>query len=156
VGTAYFFVWTLFGVAAFPLGVALAEVEMRLPALARAVPFAVGAVVLLAGLLQLTAWKARHLACCRLLPGHRSLPASARAAWRHGVRLGLHCGYCCAGLMVILLVVGIMDLRAMAFVTAGITVERLAPAGERIARATGAVIVVAGLVLIVRAAAGLG
>lgn len=156
VGTAYFFVWTLFGVAAFPLGVALAEVEMRLPALARAVPIAVGVVVLLAGMLQLTAWKARHLACCRVMPGRgRALPAGAGAAWHHGVRLGLHCGYCCAGLMVILLVVGIMDLRAMAFVTAAITVERLAPAGERIARATGAVVVVAGLVLIARAA-GLG
>jgi predicted metal-binding membrane protein len=156
VGIAYFFVWTLFGVAAFPLGVALAEVEMRLPPLARAVPIAVGVVVLLAGLLQLTAWKARHLTCCREIPGRsRALPSSAGAAWRHGVRLGLHCGYCCAGLMVILLVGGVMDLRAMAFVTAAITVERLAPAGERIARATGAVVIVAGLVLIARAA-GLG
>jgi predicted metal-binding membrane protein len=57
--------------------------------------------------------------------------------------------------MAILLVVGIMDLRAMAVVTAAITVERLMPAGERIARATGTVVVVAGLVLIARAA-GLG
>jgi predicted metal-binding membrane protein len=32
---------------------------------ARAVPIAVGVVVLIAGSLQLTAWKARHLACCR-------------------------------------------------------------------------------------------
>jgi predicted metal-binding membrane protein len=156
VGAGYFFIWALFGVAAFPLGVALAELEMRQPALARAVPFAVGAAVLLAGLLQLTAWKARHLACCRVMPGHnRVLPAIAGAAWRHGVRLGLHCSYCCAGLMVILLVVGVMDLRAMAAVTAAITVERLAPAGERIARATGALVVVAGLWLIARAA-GLG
>ena len=48
-----------------------------------------------------------------------------------------------------------MDLRAMAAVTAAIAVERLAPAGERVARATGVVIVVAGLYLIARAA-GLG
>src|SRR3954449_3511183 len=65
VGAGYFFVWTLFGMAAFPLGVALAAVEMRQPSLARAVPIAVGGVVLIAGILQLTAWKARHLACCR-------------------------------------------------------------------------------------------
>jgi predicted metal-binding membrane protein len=45
-----------------------------------------------------------------------------------------------------------MDLRAMAGVTAAITVERVAPAGERVARAIGAVIVGAGLVLIARAA----
>ena len=151
VGAGYFFIWTLFGMAAFPLGVALAEAEMRQPALARAVPLAVGGVVLLAGALQWSAWKARHLACCREAPG-LTLPADAGTAWRHGLRLGLHCGHCCAGLMAILLVLGVMDLRAMAVVTAAITVERLAPAGERVARALGAVVVGAGLLLIARAA----
>jgi predicted metal-binding membrane protein len=57
--------------------------------------------------------------------------------------------------MAILLVIGVMDLRAMAVVTAAITVECLAPAGERVARAIGAVVVGAGLFLIARAA-GLG
>ena len=65
VGVGYFFVWTVFGMAAFPLGVALAAIEMQQPALARAVPIAVGVVVLIVGSLQLTAWKARHLANCR-------------------------------------------------------------------------------------------
>src|SRR5213595_896212 len=69
VGVGYFVVWTVFGMAAFPLGVALAAVEMQQPALARAVPIAVGVVVLMAGCLQLTAWKARHLAYCREAPG---------------------------------------------------------------------------------------
>ncbi len=156
VGVGYFLVWILFGMAAFPLGVALAAVEMEEPALARAVPIAVGGVVLIAGSLQFTAWKARHLACCREAPGRgHTLPADAGTAWRHGLRLGLHCSYCCAGPMAILLVIGVMDLRAMAVVTAAITVERLAPAGERVARAIGAVVVAAGLFLIVRAA-GLG
>jgi hypothetical protein len=54
VGAGYFFVWTVFGMAAFPLGVALATVEMQLPALARAVPIAVGVAVLIAGSLQFT------------------------------------------------------------------------------------------------------
>jgi predicted metal-binding membrane protein len=76
VGVGYFCVWTAFGMAAFPLGVALAAIEMRQPAVARAVPIAVGVVVLIAGGLQLTAWKARHLACCREAPGRgRTLPA---------------------------------------------------------------------------------
>src|SRR5436309_10077934 len=81
----YFFVWTMFGMAAFPLGVALAAVEMQQPALARAVP---GVVVLMAGSLQLTAWKARHLAFCLEAPGRGgTLPADADTAWRHGLRL---------------------------------------------------------------------
>jgi predicted metal-binding membrane protein len=154
VGAGYFFVWTLLGLAAFPLGVALAAAEMRQPALARAVPVVAGGVVLLAGLLQLTAWKARQLACCREAPGC-CLPAGAATAWRHGLRLGLHCGRCCAGQTAILLALGVMDLRAMALVTAAITAERLAPAGERVARALGAVAVGAGLFLIARGA-GLG
>ncbi len=45
-----------------------------------------------------------------------------------------------------------MDLRAMAAVTAAMTIERLAPNGERVARGIGAVVVGAGLVLIGRAA----
>lgn len=156
VGAGYFFVWTVFGMAAYPLGVALAAAEMRHPALARTVPMAVGVFVLIVGAFQLSAWKARHLACCREAPGRgRTLPADAGTAWRHGLRLGLHCGYCCGGLMAILLVLGVMDLRVMAVVTAAITAERLAPAGERVARIIGIVVVGAGLFLIARAA-GLG
>jgi predicted metal-binding membrane protein len=153
VGVAYFVVWTLFGVAAFPLGLGLAALEMQEPALARAVPIAVGVVVLIAGAFQLTAWKARHLACCREVPGPgRALPADARTAWRHGVRLGLHCGRCCAGLMAVLLVVGVMDLGAMGVVAAAVTAERLAPSGERATRAIGGVVIGAGVLLIARAA----
>jgi len=149
VGVAYFGVWTVLGMVAFPLGVALATAEMQLAVLAGAVPIAAGIVVVIAGALQLTAWKARHLACCREAPrSARTLPADAGTDWRHGLRLGLHCSRCCAGLMAILLVVGVMDLRAMAVVAAAITAERLAPAGERVARAIGAVVVGAGLFLI--------
>jgi len=154
VGAGYFAVWTVVGMAAFPLGVALAALEMQRPALARAVPTAVGVVVLIAGALQLTAWKARQLACCRQAHWRGlTLPPDAGTAWRHGLRLGLHCARCCAGLTAILLVIGVMDLRAMAVVTAAVTLERLAPAGERVARAIGAVAVTAGLLLIARAAA---
>ncbi len=152
VGTGYFLVWTVCGMAAFPIGVAIATIAMRQPALARAAPIAAGVVVLMAGVLQLTSWKARHLACGRETPGHRRpLREDAGTAWRHGLRLGVHCACCCLPLMAILLVIGIMDLRAMAVVTAAITVERLAPSGERVARATGAVAVAAGFLLIARA-----
>ena len=139
VAVAYFAVWTVFGMVAYLLGVALP----------RATPIAIGVVVLMAGFLQFTAWKARHLACCR------EARTRGRTAWQHGLSLGLHCSQCNVGLMAILLVIGVMDLRAMAAVAVAITVERLGPAGERIARATGAIALGAGSVLIARAA-GLG
>jgi predicted metal-binding membrane protein len=140
-------------VAIFPLGVGLAIIEMRLPALARAVPTSIGVVVLIAGALQFTPWKLHHLDCCReASPSGCTLSSDSGTAWRHGLRLGLHCGYCCVNLTAILLVIGVMDLRAMTVVTAAITAERLAPDGERVARAIGAVVLGAGLFLVARAA----
>jgi hypothetical protein len=50
----------------------------------------------------------------------------------------------------ILLVIGAMDLRAMTVVTAAITLERLAPGGERVAKAIGVGIIGTGLVLVAR------
>ena len=153
VGAGYFLVWILFGMIAFPLGVALAQLAMEHPTLAHAVPAAAGVVVMIAGAFQFTTWKAHHLACCRETPERsRILPADAGSAWRHGLRLGFHCSCCCIGLTAVLLVIGVMDLRAMAVVAAAITVERLAPAGPRVAHAIGAVLVGAGLFVIARAA----
>jgi len=152
-GAGYFFVWAVLGALVFALGAALAQAVMQMPAVARAVPVSLGIVVLLAGAYQLTPWKAHHLACCRQAAARGlAFRADAGAAWRYGVRLGLHCSHSCAGLTAMLLVMGVMDLRAMAVITAAITAERLAPAGERVARVVGAVSVGAGLLLIVRAA----
>jgi predicted metal-binding membrane protein len=152
VGAGYFFVWVLFGLAVFPLGVALSAMEMQQPALARAVPMVTGIVVAIAGALQFGAWKSRHLARCAAAPArHGTFPGNTATAWRHGLRLGLHCSSCCANLMVILPVIGIMDLRAMALVTAALVAERLAPAGERVARAIGVIVIGTGLFLIARA-----
>jgi predicted metal-binding membrane protein len=57
--------------------------------------------------------------------------------------------------MAILLAVGVMELRAMILVSAAITVERVVPAGKRVAQVVGAVVIALGLFLIARAA-GLG
>jgi predicted metal-binding membrane protein len=150
-GLGYFFVWSLLGLAVFPLGVMLAALEMEHTVLAHAVPVTGGAVILIAGAVQLTSWKAHHLACCRELPAHGpTMAASARTAWVQGLHLGLHCSLSCANLTAILLVIGVMDLRAMAIVTGAVTAERLAPAGERVAQATGGVVIVAGSLLITR------
>jgi predicted metal-binding membrane protein len=154
VGAGYFIVWTAIGLALFPLGTALAAAEMQQPALACAIPTAAGVVVLIAGALQFSAWKARQLGCCRQMPGHiRSVPADAGTALQHGLRLGFECATCCANWMAILLVIGVMDLRAMVLVTVAITAERLAPRADRVAQALGVAAVAAGLLSIVQAAA---
>jgi predicted metal-binding membrane protein len=149
-GLGYLAVWTALGLVVYPLGVALAEIAMRHDALARLVPFAGAGVVLGAGALQRTAWKARALACCRGTHAP-ALPADLATAWRHGLRLGLDCARCCGVLMAVLLVIDVMDLAAMAAVTVAITAERLAPAGARVARLVGLVTVALGLALVGRA-----
>ncbi len=125
---------------------------MQQPAFAEAVPIATGITVLIAGIFQFTPWKARRLTCCRQSPAQAyGLSADAGSAWRYGLRIGLECCYCCAGLTAILLVIGVMDLTAMAVVTVAISLERLAPHGERISHLVGVVSVAAGLLLIARA-----
>jgi len=152
-GAGYFLVWTGFGILTFASGAVVTALEMEDPELARFAPMAVAMVVLISGLFQFTARKARHLACCRNGAwGSHPMATDAATAWRHGLHLGVICVRCCANLMAILLVVGIMDLRAMACVTAAITVERLSPAGEQLARVMGAILVVAGILLTGQAA----
>jgi predicted metal-binding membrane protein len=144
--TGYFFVWAVFGLVVFLLGVEVMTLEMRLPVLNRAAPLLAGIVVLAGGALQFTAWKARRLACCREAPVcSRVSPTNLITAWRHGLRIGLNCSYCCAGLTAVLLVIGVMDLRTMALVTVAIWLERLSPRGRSVARAIGALVIAAGI-----------
>jgi predicted metal-binding membrane protein len=152
-GAGYFAVWGALGAIVFAGGAAFAQAALQLPAVARAVPLASGLVVLLAGAWQFTGWKARHLACCRPLPARDAgAIADAGTAWRHGVRLGLHCCRACAGFTAILLVAGVMDLRVMAALTAATTAERLAPSGRGAAWALGAMAIATGSYMTARAA----
>ena len=89
---------------------------------------------------------------CRLAPDcGGSPPPDASRAWGHGLRLGVHCLRASSIWMIVLLVIGVMDLRVMAFVTAAITAERLAPRPAPVARATAILLIVAGSFLALRA-----
>jgi predicted metal-binding membrane protein len=160
-GAGYFLVWALLGAVVYPLGIFVAKAGMSSAELSRSMPIAAGVVLLLAGALQLTAWKARQLCRCRGViwvsreasgPAfHQEMNHGARSAWAHGIRLGADCALCCSGLMAILLVTGVMNLGAMALVTVAITVERLVPEPERAARRAGLVIIATGVFMIGRA-----
>jgi predicted metal-binding membrane protein len=152
VGVAYFLVWSATGMVIYPLGVGLASVEMLQPTLAHWVPLAMGLNILGIGAVQFTRWKAHQLVCCRLALAPNTCNLSPGAdAWRHGVRLGVQCVRCCANLMAIALLVGVMDLRAMATVTAAILLERTVPSSRYVTRVIGAVIVAAGLCVTAKA-----
>jgi len=152
VAAGYFGVWTLAGVIAYPPGVMLMELVMRVPEAAQAVPIAAGIVTMLAGAWQLSAWKARQLACCReTLDCCRPPAATAGTAWRHGFNLGLRCLRCCAPLTAWLFVMGVMEVRAMILVTGAIAVERLVPRNSRAVQAIGGAMLAGGLLGVLRA-----
>jgi predicted metal-binding membrane protein len=146
-GTAYFFVWVLFGVAAYAAGLAVTGAAMRWSAFSRLVPVAAGGALVAAGIFQLTPWKSACLKHCRdplLLVAHH-----LHGGWWGAVRLGLHhglfCAVCCWGLMLVQLVLGVMNLAVMAMVGVIIALEKLLPRGELIARLTGLASILGGI-----------
>jgi predicted metal-binding membrane protein len=152
VAAAYAGVWVAIGLMVFAAGAILSPATTPSSSLAHITPLAVAGVIATAGLLQLTRWKAHHLAHCRDLRGRSDRQSmNLLSAWRDGIHLGMHCAMSCLAPMSTLLVVGMMDVRAMAVVTAAITAERVLPAGARIARATGAIALGAGVLALVKA-----
>lgn len=153
-GVGYLSAWALAGLLLFCAGNALATTLAHASMLARAVPVSSGAAIAIAGALRFTPWKRRHTASCR--GGEGPDPGAIHTlagACRFGLRLALHEGYCCAGLMAAALAVGVMDWMAMAAVTAAATLERVTPLDGRTTRAIAAAIVAMGLFLVARSVA---
>jgi predicted metal-binding membrane protein len=110
----------------------------------------VGAVLIGAGLYQLTPLKAACLKGCRnpadFLVTHWR--RGGVGALRLGVEHGAFCVGCCWALMGVLIVAGSMSLAwvvAIALVVAG---EKLLPAGQLLGRLGGVVLLVAGIAVV--------
>lgn len=146
-------VWTAIGLLLFAMSAAPSLLGLEAAANAPLPPLAAGAVVLFAGVLQSSRWKARQLARCRV-PAVGS--TSVMMAWRSGCRFGIDCMLSCAAPMAVLLTAGLMNTHMMLVITAAITAERVMPAGARVARLTGTIALVAGTIMCLRAIGGRG
>ena len=109
----------------------------------------VGAAVLVgAGLYQLSPLKNRCLALCRS-PLHLLMQLGRyRGPTRHvraGLYHGVYCIGCCWSLMAALIALGIMDLRWMALFAVVITLEKVWRHGPRVAVVAGVGLIVLGL-----------
>lgn len=143
----YFMVWLFAGMLIFPLGAAMAALALRVTVIARAAPIAGGFVVMAAGVLQCTSWKARRLQSCHSIRHSHD----ARSAIRVGVRFALQCASCCGNWMAVLLATGVMDREATLIVSAAIAIERVAAARGALVRLTGMASIAAGVLLMARA-----
>ncbi|GAC1702239.1 MAG: hypothetical protein NVS9B4_07150 [Candidatus Acidiferrum sp.] len=148
-GGGYFFVWTLFGVVAYLIGVFVAGTAMQSEAFSRALPLAGGLALCIAGIYQLTPWKSACLKHCRdplaLVANH--LHGGASGALRLGIHHGALCAACCWALMLIQLVLGVMNLTVMLAIAAVIALEKLLSKGELVAKVVGVAAIAAGVVI---------
>ena len=147
---AYLLVWTLAGVAAYA-GALAAEAIAARAALSPATSARIGGAVLVAaGLYQLTPLKDLCLSKCRtpITFIMTSWHDGAVGALRMGLLHGDYCLGCCWLLFVILFPLGIMNIAAMAAVTLVVFAEKTLPWGRAAVRATAAALVAYGAVVV--------
>lgn len=147
----YLLVWLLFSVAATALQRVLSGLLLLTPMMELASPRAGAALLLTAGMYQWTPLKGTCLRECRsplsFLTQHWR--AGTTGAFRMGFGNGVYCLGCCWALMLLLFVGGVMNLWVIAALTLLVLVEKIAPFGERSGRVTGAVLIGAGLWVLV-------
>jgi predicted metal-binding membrane protein len=131
-GAGYLLVWGALGFAAY----AYVMWGPMLP---------VWSVLAVAGLYQLTPLKGSCLKQCRT-PADFLVRRYGRAPLLLGLEHGVSCAGCCWALMLILVAVGSMSLAWAAGIAAVVLVEKVAPAGDRLARLGGVVLIVLALV----------
>ena len=108
-----------------------------------------GTLLIAAGLYQLSPLKAACLKHCRGPAAFLSVhwrPGVA-GAWRMGLLHGAYCVGCCALLMLLLFVGGIMNLVWIAGLTLFVAFEKFAPFGEALAKAVAALLVSGGVLI---------
>ncbi len=147
--SAYFLIWTLFGVLAYPLALGsekLAEQSMWLMQNASRLG---GVILVIAGLYQLSPLKRVCLSKCRtplqFILG--SWHDGYGGAFRMGLEHGAYCLGCCWLLFVILFPLGIMNIAVMALLTVLIYAEKSFPIGRQISQAAGVALILYGVLV---------
>jgi predicted metal-binding membrane protein len=142
--------WSLFSVIAVIVQWTLEQSGAMSAMMMLRSPWAAGALLIAVGLYQLTPLKESCLAHCRSPAGFlaaRWRPGPA-GAWRMGLVHGAFCVGCCAALMLLLFVGGVMNLVWIAGLSVFVLAEKLMPQGERLRVLIGVLLMIAGAGLI--------
>jgi predicted metal-binding membrane protein len=143
----YLLVWAFYATVAAVLQWELHRLALLSPAMVSARPWLGGGLLIAAGIYQWLPVKNSCLSHCRSPLGFLS------AEWREGtwgalvmgIRHGSFCVGCCALLMTLLFVAGVMNLLWVAAIAIFVLIEKLAPAGKAVGRVIGFAMVVWGV-----------
>ena len=149
----YLLVWTAFSAVVTVAQWGLHTTALLSPDMVSASPVLGGLLLLTAGVFQFTPLKQTCLTHCRsplgFVMGHWR---DGRAgAMRMGLEHGLFCVGCCWILMALLFVAGVMNLLWVAAISLFVLAEKVLPRGELVGRLGGAVLLVAGVVVLASA-----
>ena len=144
--SGYAAIWTGFSVGAVLLQLLirpLIELNMTMAVTSRLVG---AALLIAAGLYQMTPLKQACLRKCQspLMFFARRWRNGLEGSFRMGLEHGSYCLGCCWVLMALLFYGGVMDLRWIVGLAIYIATEKLIPAGAKLARATGLILIAAG------------
>jgi predicted metal-binding membrane protein len=146
----YLVVWAAFGVVAYAAALLAGRLSDTWPDLAMLAPRIGGAVIVAAGIYQLTPLKQACLSKCRtptqfVLTSWRD---GLRGTFRMGLGHGAYCLGCCWLLFVILFPLGIMNVAAMAVVALLVLAEKTLPVGRRVSQLVGVMLTAVGLAIV--------
>ena len=151
--SGYLAIWILFSLLAVVLQWTLERVGAMSAMMSVSPGLLSGGLLIAAGLYQITPLKTACLNHCRkpasFLAAHWH--KGVGGAWRMGLTHGLYCLGCCAVLMGLLFVGGVMNLIWIAGLTLIVAIEKLAPFGEAPAKAMAAILIAGGAALVLAA-----
>jgi predicted metal-binding membrane protein len=146
-GVGYLLVWIAFSAVAALAQGALHQAAMWSPTMRTSSAPLGGAILIAAGVYQLTPFKGACLTHCRsplgfLMSHWRDGMAGAL---RMGIEHGTSCLGCCWALMGVLFVVGVMNLVWVAAMTIFVLVEKIGSAGALVTRLAGVAMIAFGV-----------
>jgi predicted metal-binding membrane protein len=142
----YLAVWALFSVAVTAAQLILSTRLAISPMMTLTSPRAGAALLVVAGVYQITPLKHVCLQRCQSPFGFlmHHWRAGAGGAFRMGTDHGVYCVGCCWALMLLLFVGGVMNLMVIAALTVFVAFEKLGPFGIHTARISGILLVALG------------
>ena len=151
-GLGYLGAWTGFAAIATALQRILTRWLLLSPMMTAASPRIAAALLVIAGIYQLTPLKTRCLEHCRTPAAFiaRHWRRGDSGALRMGFHHGLYCVGCCWGLMLLLFAGGVMNLTVIFLITALVLVEKVAPFGVQGGRLSGVLLMASGIWMLAR------